>query len=105
MDHITQCEVCHKADAVGVGALPGVPLSVAFCQRCLSANVCPWWVAVAQTALIGGLDHARPEWIEMVENTIEHLGMTRIEFDKAVTEITQMIKNPDSQGGEEEKRK
>lgn len=78
------CDVCEAEPTVGVASVPGVPISVAYCRKCLEANAHPWWVLVANTACMGGLQNADRWWVEMVEDTCRHLGQTRDLFEADV---------------------
>lgn len=80
------CDVCEAEPAVGVAAVPGVPMSMAYGRKCLDANAHPRFILVANTAQIGGLEHAAEWWKKMVEDTIVHLNLDRDEFDKDVAE-------------------
>jgi hypothetical protein len=82
-----RCEVCRDEPAAGVAAAPGVPISVAYGRGCLDANAHPWWVIVGNTAAIGGLDHAAPWWVQMVDDTIRHLGRTLVDLAAAVADL------------------
>jgi hypothetical protein len=81
------CEVCDDEPAVGVAAVPGVSISVAYGRRCLDANAHPWWVIVGNTAAIGGLDQAAAWWVRMVEATMRLLGKTRADLDRDVADL------------------
>lgn len=81
------CDVCNDEPGVGVAAIPGIPVSVAYGRRCLDANAHPWWAVVANTAAIGGLGEAAPWWVQMVEDTMRHLGKTREDLDREVGEV------------------
>lgn len=78
------CEVCHAETAAGVAAVPGVPISVAYGPICLAANAHPYPIIVSNTAVIGGLDQAADWWVEMVEDTLRHLGKDREAFQAQV---------------------
>lgn len=80
------CDVCQKEPAVGVAAVPGVPMSCAYCKTCLGANAHPLFVVIGNTALVGGYDNAADWWQYMVDCTLEHLGKTREWFDAQVAE-------------------
>lgn len=77
------CEVCGKRPAVAVLAT-SVPYSAAYCRECAEAGVDPYWILVANTACIDGLEHAGDWWREMVARSLEYLGKTREEFDADV---------------------
>ncbi len=79
-----KCEVCGQERPLVVAAMPGVPVSVAYCRACLDANAHPWHLVVANTALIGGLDEAADWWKELVDATIKHLRRPRSKFDDDV---------------------
>lgn len=81
------CDVCGKEPAVGVAAVPGVPISMAYGRDCLEANAHPYGILVANTALVGGLDRAGDWWIEMVDATLLHLHKTRVDFDRDVRQV------------------
>lgn len=80
------CDVCGERQAVGVAAVPGVPISVAYCKLCLQANAHPLYVLIGNTALCGGFDQCADWWQGMVESTLQHLGKTREWFDVEVLE-------------------
>lgn len=79
------CEVCNANTSIGVACVPGIPASAAYCAVCLRANAHPWDYLVANTAMLGGLEHSAPWWREMVEDTCKHLGKTQQQFDAEVT--------------------
>ena len=70
------CDVCGKNEAVGVACVPMVPCSMAYCQECLQANAHPLSGLIANTACIGGLEHANECWVKMITDTLKHLGKT-----------------------------
>ena len=84
------CEVCKKTPVVAVAAVPGIPYSAGYCERCLQAGqTTPYWLLVANTAAISepGVrleDVAAPWWIETVEDTLSYLGTSREQFDRDV---------------------
>lgn len=75
------CQVCNKEPAVGVGAMPGIPMSFAYGRQCLQANAHPIEIVVGNTALMGGMDGAAEWWWELVSDTLAHLGIGRAEFN------------------------
>lgn len=81
-----KCDVCGKEEMVGVAAVPGVPMSVAYGRECLSANAHPVWVLAANTAMVGGYEHAAEWWQEMIDDTLKHLDVSREEFDGMVAQ-------------------
>lgn len=95
------CEVCDRRPSIGVAAVPGVPYSAAFCRECLQANAIPLWIAVANTALIGGLGDAAPWWREVVTDTLTHLDVSWDDFEREVnqsieTEMRQQREDADT---------
>lgn len=87
------CEVCNKAESIGVCCVPGVPYSAAYCRGCLEANAHPWFALVANTACCDGFDKTNTEWQEMVKATCTHLGRTLDQFGQEVaTAIVEMNK-------------
>lgn len=89
------CEVCNKNEALGVAAVPGVPMSVAYCKECLEANSHPMYVLVANTACVGGLEHANEAWKQMVMDSLKHQDKTLEWFNEQVQEG---IRNMDEYG-------
>jgi hypothetical protein len=75
------CDVCGENPQVGVAAIPGIPMSVAYCEDCLRANAHPYGIIVVNTALCGGLDEAADWWKQMVHDTLVHLNKTQDQFD------------------------
>jgi len=74
------CDVCGENPEVGVAAVPGVPMSVSYCQECLRANAHPYGIIVVNTAMVGGYSEAAGWWQDMVDDTLRHLGKTRQQF-------------------------
>lgn len=97
---MTTCEVCNKNDSVGVAAIPGVPMSCAFCAECLEANAIPWWAAVANTACCGGLGNTAPWWRHIVFCTCNHLGKSLAEFTNEVNQLI-IYELTEMKGGED----
>jgi hypothetical protein len=75
------CDVCGEREATGVGAMPGVPISFAYCKDCLRANAHPYAIVVANTAMLGGMAEAAPWWQQLVDDTLAHLRKSRERFD------------------------
>lgn len=69
---------------MGVAAVPGVPVSVAYGRKCLEANAHPYWIMVNNTALCGGYARCAPWWQQMVDDTLSHLDLSRVSFDNDV---------------------
>jgi hypothetical protein len=78
------CEVCNKEAAFGTASVPGVPYSAAYCRNCLAADAHPLDIVVANTACIGGLERSADWWKEIVDHTIQHLGVTMEDFNQRV---------------------
>lgn len=78
------CETCNERESIGVAAMPGVPMSFAYCLACLKANAHPYWAVVANTACVGSLDACGEWWRDLVAATLKHLGKSREEFDRDV---------------------
>lgn len=79
-----KCNVCSERDAIGVAAIPGIPMSVAWCRECIQSGAIPYWAAVANTAIINGMEYAAEWWHEVVDDTLRWLGKSREEFDADV---------------------
>lgn len=88
-----KCDVCDNEPSIGVVAVPGVPASVSYGQKCFEANAHPWTILVANTAIGGGYDHMATWWKKMVDDTIKHLNKTREQFD---ADVAKSMKDLDS---------
>lgn len=92
------CEVCGDETAVGVAAVPGVPMSVPYGRACLNANAHPLGILIVNTACCGGLENTNEEWQWMVECTLRHLNKSKAWFvaqvDQAMREETE---NPEEE--------
>ena len=78
------CNVCGEETAVGVASMPGVPASFAYGRRCLDANAHPYGIVVANTAMIGDLEHTADWWKEIVACTLRHLDVPVLQFNQDV---------------------
>lgn len=78
------CDCCGDEPAVGVACVPGMPVSIAWGRKCLEAEVAPYGLVVANTAMIGGVKDAAPWWREMVERTLAYFKKTELEFETDV---------------------
>ena len=85
-ESLIKCDVCKNEPSVGVAAVPGVPMSVAYGEECLKANAYPLGVLVANTACAGGYEFTEDWWQEMVDDTLIHLDTSRERFDEMVAE-------------------
>lgn len=79
-----KCECCNDEPAVDVGSLPGIPMSIAWGQRCIDADVMPYWAVVANTCCLGGMDQAAEWWREEVEACLAYFGKTWEQFENDV---------------------
>jgi hypothetical protein len=65
-----------------------MPISVAYCHECIVAGAYPYELVVAQVAMVGGdggvLDNVCTEYIPIVHDTLNHLGYSMEDFEKAV---------------------
>lgn len=87
MSSAQTCDVCSQPGVVGVAAIPGFPMSAAYCRACLEAGAHPLWALTVNTALLGGMEHAAPWWVDMVERTLAHLDYPRESFDTDVADV------------------
>jgi hypothetical protein len=70
------CEVCNTNEAIGVAAIPGIPMSVAYCKECLEKDSYPMWALISYTACCNGLDHCAEWWKEIVGHSLKAQGKT-----------------------------
>jgi hypothetical protein len=87
------CDVCDKPGKLESICMPGVPITLAYCEECLKINRHPWEILVGQTACAGGLENTDPYWQKMVEDTIKATNRTKEEFDKDVKEVEDQLAN------------
>jgi hypothetical protein len=85
-DNIGKCNCCNDREAIGVAAIPGIPMSVAWCLPCLQSGAIPYWAAVANTSLIGGIEAAAEWWKDLIEDTLAWHNKTWEEFQADVAE-------------------
>ena len=81
---IGKCDCCNKEPPIGVAALPGIPISIAWCSKCLAANIIPIWAAIANTACIGGMNGAADWWKELIERSLVYHNYSREQFEANV---------------------
>lgn len=70
------CEVCNINEAIGVAAIPGIPMSVAYCKDCLEKDSHPLWALIANTACCNDLEHCAEWWKEIVRHSLKAQGKT-----------------------------
>lgn len=80
------CDVCKTNKAIGVAAIPMVPMSAAYCRECLEANSHPMFILIANTVCVSGLEHANEPWKRMVMDSLKHQGKTLGWFNEQVQE-------------------
>lgn len=77
----SRCECCEEVKPiVGVASIPGMPISIAWCRNCLESGAIPYWAAVANTAMCGGLDNCNDEWKKIVTDTLFYFGKSIDDF-------------------------
>lgn len=86
------CEICGDEPVAVVASVPGIPYSAGFGRHCIDASMStPYWLLVANTASIGGLEHAAEWWIFTVTDHLDHMGWSPERFGAdVVTEILHM---------------
>lgn len=84
------CQCCGHEPSIGVAAIPGVPMSIAWCVTCLQAGVVPPWVIVAELALSPGVEAMADWWLDgIAAPTLHHFDkgfdwlMAEVEKDRA----------------------
>ena len=86
-----KCDCCGKEKPVGVASLPGIPVSIAWCPKCLAADVIPYEYLVGNTAMIGNMEKAAPWWMELVDRTLAYFDIDRDKFNEDVEEASKRI--------------
>lgn len=79
-----RCEVCERNEFAAVLSVPGIPYAARYCHECASVGAMPYWVMVANTQAIGGMEHCADWWDRAVQTTLDHLDKTREQFDRDV---------------------
>lgn len=88
------CECCNAEPMKVMASVPGVPMSIAWGEKCLNAHIVPLWVAFAQAtpADDGGprrnVDRGMFDewWLDWHDRTLAHFGVTDSEFWDAINE-------------------
>lgn len=94
IQEIGECGCCHKEKPIiGVACIPGIPMSIAWCEDCLRSGAIPYEAAVCNTAMCGGLDHTNEVWQELVDVTLTYHGKTHEEFNMAVANAFESMDN------------
>jgi hypothetical protein len=90
------CDCCHDEPAVGVAAIPYIPMSIAWGRKCLDADIIPYWAAVANTAACGGWEHCNQEWQDLCRDTCTYFGEPHEQFLRDVAKDIELMANPDA---------
>ena len=86
-ERTTKCEVCNEEmheSRTMVLSVPGIPWSSRFCHPCRRSGAIPYWMLVANTNAIGGYDQSADWWRDIIDITLDHLGITMKKFLKEV---------------------
>lgn len=83
------CDCCLIHRACGVAGVPLVALSISYCHICIQAGNYPYWLIVANTAAVGGFDHANEEWQNMVRDSLQYQAVSFDTFEQDVNEAMQ----------------
>lgn len=80
------CECCNTIQKiVGVSSIPGMPISIAWYEKCLHSGAIPYEIAVFNTSMCDGLEHCSQFWKDLVQVTIAYHGKSEEQFQKDVT--------------------
>jgi hypothetical protein len=74
------CDCCHNEPAIGVAAIPYVPMSISWGRKCLEAGIIPYWAAVANTIACAGFAETSADWQELVRETLAYFDKSMDEF-------------------------
>lgn len=69
-------DCCRKNPTVGVAAIPGLPMSIGWCQECLNAGVQPSWAIAMQVEMMGGIEEAAEWFQDEALRTLAHFGIS-----------------------------
>ena len=73
------CQCCNREPAVGVASIPGVPMSIAWCQACIRAEVVPVWVCEFWRDMADGQRNALAPWAhELINSTLAYFAIIDI---------------------------
>lgn len=79
------CGCCNKdRPIVGVGCVPGIAMSIGWCQKCLISGAIPYDMAVANTACCGGLEFCNEAWRQLILTTLKYFEKSLDEFNRDV---------------------
>ena len=98
------CDACKTHKAVGVCAIPLVPVSMSFCQDCLNKGSYPMEILIANTVCVNGLANANAVWKKMVTDSLLAQGKTlewfNIEVAKGLKELDDWYKQESDKTGQ-----
>lgn len=92
-----KCDCCSQEAKVAVACIPGMPMSIAWCQKCIDADVVPYWVCVSQTACINGLERAAKWWEDLVRRSLVYHKKSWSDFTADVQQGIKDLNNYDPQ--------
>lgn len=81
---VTECDTCGEEPILGEFAMPGVPISFAYCQECVTSNAHPYFAIVSNTAACGGLSKTAFFWRQMVKATLHRVDVSPEQFEADV---------------------
>lgn len=86
-----QCQCCNKNESVGFAAVPGMPVTIAWCQECLNAEVTPYGILVFNVGTAGKVQSRDDivamfvDWyVDEIDRTLEYFDVS---FDQFVSDI------------------
>jgi hypothetical protein len=88
---VPTCEVCELRRGVNIRVLPGASHDISICRPCLDAGAIPLDLLIEQTLSLGDIDHAPPWWAWTINDTLEHLRISRTDFENAVEQRRRQV--------------
>lgn len=86
-----QCQCCNKNVSVGFASVPGMPVSIAWCQECVDAGVTPYGILVFNVGMAGKIQSRDDivatfeDWyVDEIDRTLSYFDVS---FEQFVSDI------------------
>lgn len=82
------CECCRKSDSpiVGVASVPGIAIGIRWCQRCIDAQVIPYWACINTLWTCGTMDNIHEGGQEEIKRSLLYHNKTMEDLENDVKE-------------------
>src|SRR3990172_345239 len=101
-----KCECClQKRELIGVASIPGLPMSIAWCEECLTTDCLPYWVVVFQFHNLCNSNDDKPKMPQLCHFTWKDgkkltwaQALTGLNHDPKFFEQSEPLKEHDNKG-------